>query len=751
MAVSAGKIWRYVAQRGEETLSLLRSSPSSLISARFVAVALLVACAMRAAARASRAQRRVLWALGLAVSASSGARLALLAARAFLRARRRRHRPDHCATRSQSVEVELAGGQGRVRGVAIDGVASFLAIPYAAPPTGRDRYAAPRAAEPWSATRCCCEQPPMAPQVTPGLPFLLGHPVAGVVDEAVRLVADAKWKSESCLFLNVFAPHATGAVMGTTETATSGGASLCPVMFFIHGGAYIGGAASDGFYSGVHLARQEDVVVVVIQYRLGAFGFLHIDLEADPGAQGTANLGLQDQRFALEWVQTHAASFGGDPSNVTIFGESAGAMSCGALLAMPTARGLFRRAILQSGAASTSLTVKQARMSTAAFAAELRLRGHLLDEGTTTTLEPSELWRCVTRDALRRVPARAILAASIASFEAQDIADARFAMAFSPVVDGGVLPRAPIEAFRVRDPTTPLGDPACVDALMLGVTAHEWRLFFMIPTFGPPWTREVAVRNVAKGIRQFAPYVEMETGGGRVVHRRVSLSSPPPVAACERAAALLLDGLEAIMARERERDLTLSSNESAAPPTLRNLFGRAVDGMMFFQPMAHAADAAVATAQARTYCYRVAYTSRRDAASGAHHAIDLGLCFGSFRNHEIAATYGADPERDGTAELSRRVMAAWGSFARDGVPRLPAAATSDNGGAARRSLEWPAWKQGGGGGAVVMELNTPTMGGRRGGEGGSSEGCGLRLFESPAETALWRAVWSECAQLAAAM
>ena len=350
MAVDLGKVKRFAAQRASETVALVRASPATFVSRALLASAAAATLGAAAVAVWRRSTRRTRAAVASILLASGGARLLFLVARACVRAE------PLSAKRLERVEVELAQAQGRVRGVVVGGVARFLGIPFAEPPTGDRRYEPPRPAAPWHTTLECSSQPPMAPQFTPGLPFLLGHPLSGVIDEAARHALNPN-KSESCLFLNVFAPRATLARCdGGDGGDTTAAARKRPVMVYIHGGAFIGGAASDGFYSGAPLAAQEDVVVIVIQYRLGAFGYLHIDPIADPAAETCANLGVLDQLCALRWTQTHAAAFGGDAANITIFGESAGAMSCATLLAVPRARGLFRRAILQSGAASTTLT-----------------------------------------------------------------------------------------------------------------------------------------------------------------------------------------------------------------------------------------------------------------------------------------------------------------------------------------------------------------------------------------------------------
>ena len=217
-----------------------------------------------------------------------------------------------------SPEVSLS--TGLVQGTLDEGVPCFFGIPYAQPPIGPLRFRPPVPVEPWSGMLDATERRGIAPQPppTPGL----------------AVPGDPTEQSEDCLHVNIWTPVVDGGNR--------------PVMVFIHGGSFITGAGANSVYRGRWLAEFGDVVVVTINYRLGALGFLaHSALIDDDGSVG--NYGLMDQIAALEWVADNIAAFGGDPGNVTVFGESAGAMSICTLLATPRARGLFHRAILQSG------------------------------------------------------------------------------------------------------------------------------------------------------------------------------------------------------------------------------------------------------------------------------------------------------------------------------------------------------------------------------------------------------------------
>ena len=205
---------------------------------------------------------------------------------------------------------------GALKGVVAGGVASFKGIPFAAPPTGARRWQAPQPAIPWSGPRDASKFGDVCLQTGQG-----GAPPAG--------------QSENCLFVNVFTPanRPTGAKL--------------PVMVWIYGGGFVGGSSSVPTYDGSAFAR-DGVVLVSLNYRLGRLGwFTHPALQKEAGPHG--NFGLMDQIAALKWVQANVAAFGGDPKNVTIFGESAGAISVNFLMVSPQAKGLFSKAISESG------------------------------------------------------------------------------------------------------------------------------------------------------------------------------------------------------------------------------------------------------------------------------------------------------------------------------------------------------------------------------------------------------------------
>ncbi|MEW2135329.1 carboxylesterase family protein [Streptomyces sp. NPDC005409] len=225
-----------------------------------------------------------------------------------------------------SPDAERQGGtvvrtdRGLVRGASHDASTTFDGIPYAAPPTGPLRWRAPVPAAAWQGVRDATSPAPRCVQM----------PMPG---------AGAVTGSEDCLYLNVTVPAA--------KPGAKPGAKKRPVLVWLHGGAFLGGSGGD--YSAERLAVQGDAVVVTVNYRLGVFGYFgHSALGDAPPS------GLADQQAALRWVRANAARFGGDPGNVTLFGESAGALSICAHLSSPTAAGLFQRAVLQSGSCLTS-------------------------------------------------------------------------------------------------------------------------------------------------------------------------------------------------------------------------------------------------------------------------------------------------------------------------------------------------------------------------------------------------------------
>ncbi len=232
--------------------------------------------------------------------------------------------------------VETA--KGKLSGALSGNVAVFRGVPYAAPPLGALRWAPPAPHPGWTGTRDATRDGPAPPQLPSRLERVMGR------------VDFANGQDEDCLTLTISAPW-----------PAAGGKR--PVLVFFHGGAWMSGAGSLSLYGGAELARFGDAIVVGVNYRLGALGYLHVP--ALPASGSGANFGLLDHVAALEWVRDNIAAFGGDPANVTIFGQSAGGGSIATLMEMPNAVTLFRRAILQSAAIMPHQTPEAAARVTA--------------------------------------------------------------------------------------------------------------------------------------------------------------------------------------------------------------------------------------------------------------------------------------------------------------------------------------------------------------------------------------------------
>ncbi|GAA1062080.1 carboxylesterase/lipase family protein [Agromyces bracchium] len=355
---------------------------------------------------------------------------------------------------------------GAVRGRVVDGVHAFLGVPYAAPPFGANRLLPPRPAPPWDGVRDAGALGPEPPQVAPPP---TGGAAAGAsedwrgVDEAFSGLEHAA-PAEDVLNLNIWTPDP--------------GAVRLPVMVWIQGGMFE--LSSTAAYDGSRFAR-DGVVCVVINWRPGAEGFLVFD-------DGNANRGLLDQVAALEWVRDRIAAFGGDPGNVTVFGESAGAMSIGMLLAMPAAAGLFRRAILQSGAAHHVISRADAA----------RVAGLLAER----------LGVAATREAFASVGVPRLLAAQ-AELKADLMAHpdpdrwgmplVATTMPWQPVVDGEVVPEAPIARIAA-------GSASEVDVIV-GTNVDDWRLWLMVSGAFGRITHEILEGAVAQyGSQALAAY-----------------------------------------------------------------------------------------------------------------------------------------------------------------------------------------------------------------------------------------------------
>lgn len=354
-------------------------------------------------------------------------------------------------TVGMSVRTSVETSLGRLAGVEADGVRVFRGVPFAKPPVGALRFRAPAPAEPWAGERDASRFGDSAPQ-----PPLMLAALPGM---------DVGPQSEDCLYLNVYAP--AGARAGDRK----------PVLVWIHGGGFVIGSGSQPIYDGGPLVRRGDVVVVTINYRLGTLGFLDL---GEQGGEATPNAGILDQIAALRWVRENVAAFGGDPQNVTIFGESAGGMSVGTLLGCPAARGLFQRAVAQSGACQG---VHADRESSSAVTAAVL---------ATVGLATPHLRQ------LRDVPAEKLMAAQQQVSLQMLTMGGKHLLPFQPVVDGDTLVRHPIEEVRE-------GNAAGV-SLLVGTTRDEWKLF----GFMDPEVRQLDAHKIAARIQQRLPHADGE-------------------------------------------------------------------------------------------------------------------------------------------------------------------------------------------------------------------------------------------------
>ena len=308
--------------------------------------------------------------------------------------------------------------KGRLRGIVRGGVREFLGVPYAAPPIGNLRFRAPRPSARWRGARAATR---------------FGH--ACIQFEPIP---DVGAQSENCLYLNIWEPK------------TARPSSKLPVLLWYHGGGLAFGAGSQ--YRGQRLAQMTNTIVITINYRLGALGYLALpQLDAENSRLGSGNYGLLDQIRALKWVRSNISAFGGDRRQVTIAGESAGGLSVCAVLASPLARGLFERAIIESfpcASAELSTSRADAERTGASFAAAA---------GCT---QPQTAVSCLRR-ASPATLAHAALIAPVASV----------------TYGTGVLPLAPGRAIESRRWNRV--------PVLLGTNRHEGKLF-SIPPFAPP-------------------------------------------------------------------------------------------------------------------------------------------------------------------------------------------------------------------------------------------------------------------------
>jgi para-nitrobenzyl esterase len=464
--------------------------------------------------------------------------------------------------------IDADTSRGRLRGVSQDGLRVFRGVPFAEPPIGALRFAAPRPLLPWAGLREATARGPVARQLP------------GVFDELLGYDFDRQ--DEDCLYLDAWVPE------GLDGPA--------PVMVWIPGGAFLTGGGSLRPYTPAGLALRGRVIVVTINYRLGVLGFLHGRTVCGDALPSSGNQGLLDQVAALQWVRDEIAAFGGDPGKVTVFGESAGAVSISTLLGLPAARGLFHRAIIQSGTAHLLRPLSIAQ----------EMCGRVLEHFGLAPAEAGQLY-AASAESLLEAQGRAVAAMQAARPAPLPI---------SPVVDGDVLPRSPVDAVAA-------GEAAAIP-LMVGTTADEYRLFSLVDPGAATLDEGRLVSRVRKR----------------------------------------LEGREDL-AREVVafyRDFLPSQGK---PNSHGDCWFAIETGRQLFHPAAQLAELH-SKHSASTYSYVYTRPSPyADGALGACHTVELPFIFGSYTDPAVSPYSGTGPGADRVAAMMQDT---WSAFARSGNP-----------------------------------------------------------------------------------
>ncbi|WP_420994955.1 carboxylesterase/lipase family protein [Cupriavidus sp. 30B13] len=372
-----------------------------------------------------------------------------------------------CAGLAGTGEPVVETTLGRVRGVHRQGVYAFKGVPYAASTAGANRFRPPLPREPWSGIRDAFEGGASAPQLAAGSP------------------AEFAWywstipASEDCLSLSLFTPGLRGY-------------KRRPVLVWLHGGAFAAGAGTSAGFDGSYLALSQDVVVVSVNHRLNVLGSLFTGEHADQLAPESANAGTLDQVAALQWVKANAEAFGGDPGNITVFGQSGGAAKVTALLGLPAARGLIQRAVVQSGSGAWKL----ASAENAARAGHAFLR----EFGLTAA----------NAGRLREVPVDKLIAAF-----GKVAAAGGGVSEFRPTLDGQVF---------ATDPFDPVASPLAADIPLLIGNAAQEATFFLA---SDPSNFTLSAGQVRKRVQRFVRLGDADTDRLIAAYRDIDGKATP--------------------------------------------------------------------------------------------------------------------------------------------------------------------------------------------------------------------------------
>ena len=461
---------------------------------------------------------------------------------------------------------------GTLKGIQRTNHIEFRGIPFAAPPIKELRFQAPQPMEPWQGVKRADRFSDASIQENISL-FGVGN------------------TSEDCLYLNVWTPN--------TDNAKR------PVMVWIHGGAYVSGSGSQLIYRGRELCENGDLLIVTINYRLGVLGFLDLTSHFSSDLPVSCNNGLLDQIAALSWVKDNIEGFGGDPEQVTVFGESAGAMSIAALMASPRAKGLFSKVIIQSGSGDHVLTKEEAA----------RITDRFLQEAGVSSEDPDALFTLSTKQIL--AAQKKCMGMSVNRGSQQQPVP-QFGMTLVPVIDGDILPTSPIRAIEA-------GVAADI-ALMAGATRDEWNLFLHTP--GPD-------------------------GESLAKTRYKNLNKSELIKICERD----LPGLGEKSANLYEKIILDRGNSDSAI----DMYSAFETDRMFRIPTLRLAEAQ-SLHRDDVYMFEFEWDK---GVFGACHASDIPFVFGSTQGGFGQILTGGGKK---AAELSDTVQSSWVAFARSGNP-----------------------------------------------------------------------------------